>query len=47
MSVKVLFVVKEIEGAEPIGTLYIAGCLGRLRSRPDRHGMPVPDNLLE
>ena len=27
MGVKVLFVVKEIEGAEPIGALYVAGCL--------------------
>lgn len=27
MSKKVLFVVKEIEGAEPIGALYVAGCL--------------------
>jgi radical SAM superfamily enzyme YgiQ (UPF0313 family) len=27
MGVKVLFIVKEIEGAEPIGALYVAGCL--------------------
>lgn len=27
MGVRVLFVVKEIEGAEPIGALYVAGCL--------------------
>src|SRR5262249_30736818 len=27
MGIKVLFVVKEIEGAEPIGALYVAGCL--------------------
>jgi radical SAM superfamily enzyme YgiQ (UPF0313 family) len=27
MSIKVLFIVKEIEGAEPIGALYVAGCL--------------------
>jgi radical SAM superfamily enzyme YgiQ (UPF0313 family) len=27
MGVKALFVVKEIEGAEPIGALYVAGCL--------------------
>src|SRR5688572_19368532 len=24
---RVLFVVKEIEGAEPLGALYVAGCL--------------------
>jgi radical SAM superfamily enzyme YgiQ (UPF0313 family) len=27
MGVKVLFIVKEIEGAEPLGALYVAGCL--------------------
>jgi radical SAM superfamily enzyme YgiQ (UPF0313 family) len=27
MGVRVLFIVKEIEGAEPLGALYIAGCL--------------------
>jgi radical SAM superfamily enzyme YgiQ (UPF0313 family) len=27
MARKVLFVVKEIEGAEPLGALYVAGCL--------------------
>src|SRR5580765_5081081 len=27
MSRTVLFVVKEIEGAEPLGALYVAGCL--------------------
>ncbi len=27
MSLKVLFIVKEIEGAEPLGALYVAGCL--------------------
>jgi len=27
VGIKVLFVVKEIEGAEPIGALYVAGCL--------------------
>jgi radical SAM superfamily enzyme YgiQ (UPF0313 family) len=27
MSIKVLFIVKEIEGAEPLGALYVAGCL--------------------
>ena len=27
MGLRVLFVVKEIEGAEPIGALYVAGCL--------------------
>ena len=27
MGIKVLFVVKEIEGAEPLGALYVAGCL--------------------
>jgi radical SAM superfamily enzyme YgiQ (UPF0313 family) len=27
MGIRVLFVVKEIEGAEPIGALYVAGCL--------------------
>lgn len=27
MSRKVLFVVKELEGAEPLGALYVAGCL--------------------
>ena len=27
MGLKVLFVVKEIEGAEPLGALYVAGCL--------------------
>lgn len=27
MARKVLFIVKEIEGAEPLGSLYIAGCL--------------------
>jgi hypothetical protein len=32
MGIKVLFVMKEIEGAEPIGALYVAGCL-RLRRR--------------
>jgi radical SAM superfamily enzyme YgiQ (UPF0313 family) len=26
---KVLFIVKEIEGAEPLGALYVAGCLAR------------------
>src|ERR1051325_9562363 len=29
MGIKVLLVVKEIEGAEPLGALYIAGCLQR------------------
>ena len=29
MGIKVLFVVKEIEGAEPLGALYVAGCLQR------------------
>src|SRR4051812_46472737 len=29
MGVKVLFVVKEIEGSEPLGALYVAGCLQR------------------
>jgi len=29
LGIKVLFVVKEIEGAEPIGALYVAGCLRR------------------
>ncbi len=27
MTQKVLFIVKEIEGAEPLGALYVAGCL--------------------
>lgn len=27
MGIKVLFIVKEIEGAEPLGALYVAGCL--------------------
>jgi len=27
MGLRVLFIVKEIEGAEPIGALYVAGCL--------------------
>ena len=27
MGIKVLFVVKELEGAEPLGALYVAGCL--------------------
>jgi anaerobic magnesium-protoporphyrin IX monomethyl ester cyclase len=27
MGVRVLFVVKELEGAEPLGALYVAGCL--------------------
>lgn len=27
MGVKVLFIVKEIEGSEPLGALYVAGCL--------------------
>jgi radical SAM superfamily enzyme YgiQ (UPF0313 family) len=27
MSIKALFIVKEIEGAEPLGALYVAGCL--------------------
>jgi radical SAM superfamily enzyme YgiQ (UPF0313 family) len=27
LGIKVLFVVKEIEGAEPMGALYVAGCL--------------------
>ena len=27
MTRKVLFVVKELEGAEPLGALYVAGCL--------------------
>ena len=27
VAIKVLFVVKEIEGAEPLGALYVAGCL--------------------
>ena len=27
MGVKVLFIVKEIEAAEPLGALYVAGCL--------------------
>lgn len=29
MGARVLFVVKEIEGAEPLGALYVAGCLER------------------
>ncbi|HEY5921141.1 MAG TPA: radical SAM protein [Kofleriaceae bacterium] len=29
MGIKVLFVVKELEGAEPLGALYVAGCLQR------------------
>ena len=29
MGIKVLLVVEEIEGAEPLGALYIAGCLQR------------------
>ena len=29
MGIRVLFVVKEIEGAEPLGALYVAGCLQR------------------
>jgi len=27
MGVRVLFIVKELEGAEPLGALYVAGCL--------------------
>ena len=27
MPKRVLFVVKELEGAEPLGPLYVAGCL--------------------
>jgi hypothetical protein len=29
VAIKVLFVVKEIEGAEPLGALYVAGCLAQ------------------
>lgn len=29
MGIKVLFIVKELEGAEPLGALYVAGCLQR------------------
>jgi len=29
MGIKVLFVVKELDGAEPLGALYVAGCLQR------------------
>ncbi|MGZ3417727.1 MAG: B12-binding domain-containing radical SAM protein [Polyangiales bacterium] len=34
MPQRVLFVVKEIEGAEPIGALYVAGCLEKAGHEP-------------